>query len=172
MPKFPEILYQASSIAVTKQGDALYSATLNGSLSLHGVTNSQPLTARVAVFEPEPPRASGEFRLRQSEYRNQADLRGRRHAEGENERCLSFENRCAKAGISEIRFSISASQRSHFCDSHSRTFQKNKPYFVASVHSCSPRCSNAARSSSRIHRSFTRSSIARVYCAKYSSRFL
>ncbi len=67
VPKFPEILYQASSIAVTKQGDALYSATLNGSLSLHGVTNSQPLTARVAVFD-EMLRASGEFRLRQSDY--------------------------------------------------------------------------------------------------------
>jgi polyisoprenoid-binding protein YceI len=65
--KFPEILYQAPSFSVTKQGDALYSATLNGSLSLHGVTNNQPLTARVAVFD-EMLRASGEFRLRQSDY--------------------------------------------------------------------------------------------------------
>jgi polyisoprenoid-binding protein YceI len=65
--KFPEILYQAPSITITKQGEALYSAVLNGSLSLHGVTQNQQLTARVAVFG-EMLRASGEFRLRQSDY--------------------------------------------------------------------------------------------------------
>src|SRR5277367_6079295 len=39
--KFPEILYDASSISVTKMSDMLYAATLNGNLTLHGVTRSQ-----------------------------------------------------------------------------------------------------------------------------------
>ena len=38
--KFPEILYEAPSISVTKMTDMLYSATLNGDLTLHGVTRS------------------------------------------------------------------------------------------------------------------------------------
>ncbi len=41
--KFPEILYEASSISVTKMADMLCSATLNGNLTLHGVTRSQPI---------------------------------------------------------------------------------------------------------------------------------
>lgn len=65
--KYPEILYQATSISVTRLGDALYSARLDGSLSMRGVTNSQAVTARVAMFD-EMLRASGEFTLNQSDY--------------------------------------------------------------------------------------------------------
>src|ERR1700685_1372092 len=36
--KFPEIVYDAPSIAVTRMADALYSAALDGNLTLHGVT--------------------------------------------------------------------------------------------------------------------------------------
>jgi polyisoprenoid-binding protein YceI len=65
--KFPEILYEAPSISVTKMGDMLYSATLNGKLTLHGVTRSQPITARVLLLG-EMLRASSDFSLDQTDY--------------------------------------------------------------------------------------------------------
>ena len=60
--KFPEIVYDAPSISVTKMSDMLYSATLNGELTLHGVTRRQPITARVAMLGSML-RASGNFTL-------------------------------------------------------------------------------------------------------------
>jgi polyisoprenoid-binding protein YceI len=65
--KYPEIVYNASSFTATKLGDTLYSAPLHGDLTLHGVTNSQPVTARVAVFG-DMLRASGDFTLSQTDY--------------------------------------------------------------------------------------------------------
>jgi polyisoprenoid-binding protein YceI len=65
--KFPEIIYDAPSISVTKMADALYSAALNGKLTLHGVTRNQPISVRVALFGPMI-RASGDFTLDQTDY--------------------------------------------------------------------------------------------------------
>ena len=65
--KFPEILYEASAITVTKMADMLYSATLNGNLTMHGVTRSQPIVTRVALLGSML-RASGDFSLNQTDY--------------------------------------------------------------------------------------------------------
>jgi polyisoprenoid-binding protein YceI len=65
--KFPEILYEAPNISVTKMTDTLCSATLNGKLTLHGVTRSQPIAVRVALFGSML-RASGDFSLDQTDY--------------------------------------------------------------------------------------------------------
>ncbi len=65
--KYPEILYEAAIVSVTRIDSALYSATLNGNLVLHGLSRPQPVTARIAEFG-EMLRASGEFTLRQSDY--------------------------------------------------------------------------------------------------------
>jgi polyisoprenoid-binding protein YceI len=65
--KFPEIVYDAPSISVTKMADSLCSATLNGNLTLHGVTRSQPIAVRVALFGSML-RASGDFALDQTDY--------------------------------------------------------------------------------------------------------
>jgi polyisoprenoid-binding protein YceI len=65
--KFPEIVYDAPSIAVTRMADALYSAALDGNLTLHGVTRRQPITVRVALFGTLL-RASGDFSLDQTDY--------------------------------------------------------------------------------------------------------
>jgi polyisoprenoid-binding protein YceI len=65
--KFPEILYEASAITVTKMTDMLYSATLNGNLIMHGVTRSQPIVTRVALLGSML-RASGDFSLNQTDY--------------------------------------------------------------------------------------------------------
>jgi len=65
--KFPEIRYDTSEISVTKMGDALFSAKLDGSLTFHGVTRRESITTRVA-FMGAMLRASGEFSLNQSNY--------------------------------------------------------------------------------------------------------
>ena len=65
--KFPEILYEAPSISVTKMADMLCSATLNGNLTMHGVTRSQSIPVRVALLGSML-RASGDFSLDQTDY--------------------------------------------------------------------------------------------------------
>jgi len=65
--KYPEVTYEAAVVSVTKLGDSLYSAALDGKLSLHGATRSQPVTARIAVFGTML-RASGDFTLNQTDY--------------------------------------------------------------------------------------------------------
>ncbi len=65
--KFPQILYDAPSISVTEMAEMLYSATLNGTLTLHGVSRSQPISARVALLGSML-RASGDFSLSQTDY--------------------------------------------------------------------------------------------------------
>ena len=65
--KFPEIVYEAPSISVTKMADMLCSATLNGNLTMHGVTRSQSIPVRVALLGSML-RASGAFSLDQTDY--------------------------------------------------------------------------------------------------------
>jgi len=65
--QFPLIRYQAPSISVTKMEGTLYSATLDGRLTFHGVTRNESVTARVALVGTML-RASGEFSLSQSNY--------------------------------------------------------------------------------------------------------
>jgi polyisoprenoid-binding protein YceI len=65
--KFPDIQYESSVASIARMGDSLYSASLNGALTLHGVARKQPVTARIAVFD-EMLRASGDFTLSQSDY--------------------------------------------------------------------------------------------------------
>jgi polyisoprenoid-binding protein YceI len=65
--KFPEILYEASSVSATKMADALYSAALKGQLTLHGISRSQPINVRVALLGSML-RASGDFSLSQTDY--------------------------------------------------------------------------------------------------------
>lgn len=66
--KYPEIRYETTSpIAVNKIDGSLYSATLNGSLTLHGVSRVESIPVRI-VSMGEMLRASGEFMLKQSNY--------------------------------------------------------------------------------------------------------
>jgi polyisoprenoid-binding protein YceI len=65
--KFPEIVYEATSISVTKMADMLCSATLNGNLTMHGVTRNQTIVVRVALLGSML-RASGDFTLDQTDY--------------------------------------------------------------------------------------------------------
>jgi len=64
--RFPEIVYECSRVTGSGNGDR-YWVALNGELTLHGVTRSLPVSARV-VISGDSLRASGEFAVRQSDY--------------------------------------------------------------------------------------------------------
>jgi polyisoprenoid-binding protein YceI len=64
---FPEIVYACSNLAATKAGEGQYSVTLNGELTMHGITNPQPVQARVAL-NGDSLRAFGNFSVLQSDY--------------------------------------------------------------------------------------------------------
>jgi polyisoprenoid-binding protein YceI len=63
--RFPEIVYDCRE--VSGSGGPRFWATLNGDLTLHGVTRPLPVSVRVIV-SGDSLRASGEFLVRQSEY--------------------------------------------------------------------------------------------------------
>ena len=65
--KYPDIVYNADSISITRIDASLFSATLNGTVTFHGVARNQVISARIAVFD-EMLRASGEFTLSQSDF--------------------------------------------------------------------------------------------------------
>jgi polyisoprenoid-binding protein YceI len=65
--KYPEIVYEAPTVSIKHIEGNLYSATLVGTLSFHGVTHNRSIPARIASFD-HMVRASGEFTLNQSDY--------------------------------------------------------------------------------------------------------
>src|SRR5947207_4625470 len=65
--RFPEIVYECSNVSANKAGESQYTVTLNGELSMHGVSREQIVTAR-AVFTGDSLRAFGTFSLRQTDY--------------------------------------------------------------------------------------------------------
>ena len=64
---YPEIIYECTNISATKAGEGQYSVTLTGDLTLHGVTRSHMVPARVALTE-DSLRAFGTFTLMQTDY--------------------------------------------------------------------------------------------------------
>ena len=66
--KYPEITYEGSEIALTKVDSGLYSVDMIGTLSFRGVTRNQAITARI-MYAGVMLRASGDFTLKQSDYR-------------------------------------------------------------------------------------------------------
>jgi polyisoprenoid-binding protein YceI len=66
-PAYPTILFETSTVSSAPAGDG-YNLTLQGDLSLHGVTRPMTIPAR-AVFTGDMLRAFGEFTLKQTDYR-------------------------------------------------------------------------------------------------------
>jgi polyisoprenoid-binding protein YceI len=64
---YPEIVYECSNLSAAKAGEGQYSVTLNGDLTMHGSTQSQPVAARVAL-SGDSLRAFGSFTIRQTDY--------------------------------------------------------------------------------------------------------
>jgi polyisoprenoid-binding protein YceI len=65
--RFPDIEYECGQISAKQTSEGQYGAVLDGKLSLHGVTRTQPLSAHVTVSE-DSLRAAGEFSVRLSDY--------------------------------------------------------------------------------------------------------
>lgn len=65
--KYPEIRFESSSISLTRIDGSLYTANLNGNLTLHGVTRCEQIPARIVAMDGML-RASGDFTLKQSNY--------------------------------------------------------------------------------------------------------
>lgn len=64
---YPEIVYDCPRITASGNGDRFWAA-LSGNLSLRGVTKGLPISAKVQL-NGDSLRATGEFSLRQSDYR-------------------------------------------------------------------------------------------------------
>ena len=64
--RFPVIVYECSQVSANGTGNRFW-ATLNGQLTLHGVTQPVPVSARV-ILNDGSLRVSGEFPVRQSNY--------------------------------------------------------------------------------------------------------
>ena len=65
--RYPEIVYESSKASATKTGEEQYSLTLNGELTVHGVTRDQPVTVH-ASLNGDTLRAMGDFSVRLSDY--------------------------------------------------------------------------------------------------------
>lgn len=65
---FPAIVYECDRVAsIEKIFEGQYAVALNGNLALHGVTQTQPVSARVTMKD-DVLRAAGDFSIRQSDY--------------------------------------------------------------------------------------------------------
>src|SRR5262244_247025 len=64
---YPEIIYVCSKVTGSSVGASRFWLSLNGDLTLHGVTRPQQISATVIVGDTNL-RASGNFTLKQSDY--------------------------------------------------------------------------------------------------------
>jgi len=65
--RYPEILYESSEITTERLREDLYRLRIGGKLTLHGVSDDQPLVSQVSLGA-DSARAYGEFSVRQSDY--------------------------------------------------------------------------------------------------------
>jgi len=65
--RYPEIVYWGSNIALEKTGPATYRATIDGTLSQHGVTRRCPIVVDIVMTETNV-RMRGSFTILQSDY--------------------------------------------------------------------------------------------------------
>jgi polyisoprenoid-binding protein YceI len=65
--KFPTILFEGAQAKAETLGEGRYRITMNGSLSLHGVTRNLPVMAQVSVTGAML-KAYGEFSIQQSDF--------------------------------------------------------------------------------------------------------
>ena len=65
--RFPEATFESTEVSGSLVFEGQYRVTMNGNLTLHGVTTKQSLQAQVIVSENQL-RAQGDFTLRQTDY--------------------------------------------------------------------------------------------------------
>lgn len=64
---YPEIIYESPRLTASRVGEGQYWGTLNGELTLHGVTRKQAVPVRISASS-DVLRATGDFSVRQSDY--------------------------------------------------------------------------------------------------------
>lgn len=64
---YPEIIYESSHLTASRLGEGQYWGTLDGELTLHGVTRKQAVPVRISAGG-DLLRATGDFSVRQSDY--------------------------------------------------------------------------------------------------------
>jgi polyisoprenoid-binding protein YceI len=65
--RYPEIVFESSKVSASKAGDGQFLVNMVGTLTLHGVSNSQPIATRISLTG-DLLRAHGEFTILQSAY--------------------------------------------------------------------------------------------------------
>src|SRR5579862_6988563 len=65
--RYPEILFESSTVKASRQREDLYRLDVNGRLTLHGESNDHTFSAQVA-FGVDSARAYGEFSVLQTDY--------------------------------------------------------------------------------------------------------
>jgi len=65
--RYPEIVFESSKISASKAADDQFFVNMVGTLTLHGVSNSQPVAAQISLTG-DMLRAHGEFTVLQSAY--------------------------------------------------------------------------------------------------------
>ena len=64
---YPDIIYESSHLTASRMGEGQYWGTLDGELTLRGISRKQPVPVRISVGS-DVLRANGEFSIRQSDY--------------------------------------------------------------------------------------------------------
>jgi polyisoprenoid-binding protein YceI len=65
--RYPEMLFETSRVSASKAGDGHFFVNMDGTLTLHGVSNSQPVAAQISLTR-DTLHAHGEFTVLQSAY--------------------------------------------------------------------------------------------------------
>jgi len=65
--RFPEIVFESAKVSASQAGGGQFLVNLVGTLTLHGVSNNQPVEARISLTG-DMLRAHGEFTVLQSAY--------------------------------------------------------------------------------------------------------
>jgi polyisoprenoid-binding protein YceI len=65
--RYPEMVFESSNVSASKAGDGQFLVNMLGTLTLHGVSNSQPVAAQISITG-DMLRAHGDFTVLQSAY--------------------------------------------------------------------------------------------------------
>lgn len=65
--RYPQILFESSKVSASTAGDGQFFVNMVGTLTLHGVSNNQPVAAQISLTG-DMLRAHGEFTILQSAY--------------------------------------------------------------------------------------------------------
>jgi polyisoprenoid-binding protein YceI len=67
--KYPEVVFESTSVTASRVREGLYRARVIGNLTLHGVTQPNLWIQAEVTFNDDTLRAQGEFSLRQTDYK-------------------------------------------------------------------------------------------------------